>query len=86
MSLACDTFAPLLLFTLLRGDAQMFTPPATEPPLLLSIFTPLAPLKELPARLVDVVLVVVTVEPATAILLSSVEPAVMLFIWLSLIA
>lgn len=83
MLLSCDTFAPLFVPTLDNADDQTFTAPATEPPLLLSIFTPLALLRELPARLVDAELVFETVEPATAMVLLSVEPAVMLLIWLS---
>ena len=44
----------------------MFTPLATELFVALVMFTPLALLSELPARVADDVSVVVTVEPATA--------------------
>ena len=44
----------------------MLTPLATELCVALTMFTPLASLSELPAREPDAELVVVTVEPATA--------------------
>ena len=59
--------APLLYCTVFSGDDQMFTPPATDPPLAFSMFTPLALDSELPASEVLSVFVELAVEPATAI-------------------
>jgi hypothetical protein len=63
----------------------MFTPFATELWLLVTTFTPVAPLRELPARLVVDDCVDVTVEPAVATDVS-VWPAVRSPIWLSVMA
>lgn len=72
MSLAWLTFAPELLFTLLRGDAQMLTPSPTVLSVPVTMFTPLAELSELPAREALAESFVVIVDPAVAIELLSV--------------
>ena len=59
------------------------TPSATELSELVTMLTPVAPLSELPARLVVFEFVEVTLEPAVAMDVS-VWPAVKLLIWLSL--
>ena len=64
----------------------MLTPLATLLSTAVTMFTPLAELSELPEIELAAVSLVVTVEPATAIELLSVWPAVMLFIWLSVIS
>jgi len=61
----------------------MLTPLATVLLVALVMFTPLALLSELPARVADAESFVVTVEPATAM---DVSPAVTLLIWPSVIS
>jgi hypothetical protein len=84
IALLCETVAPAFLSTLDRGEDQTFTPLATEPPVLLTMFTPVAPFSALPAREVESVLLVVTVELAVAMFPVPVCPAVTLLIWSSL--